>query len=78
MPCFSFTCDAELFFKWKLVLHLQVEDGAGVCAGAGGGGGGGAVAGKENGEAVGYQLAQLQDLEYKTILKVGGREVLVV
>ncbi|KZS18174.1 RAD54B meiotic recombination-like protein, partial [Daphnia magna] len=26
---------------------------------------------------VGYKLAQLQDLEYGTILKVGGREVLI-
>lgn len=34
--------------------------------------------GKENGKAVGYKLAQLQDLEYgTTILKVGGCEVLV-
>ncbi|KZS20386.1 Zinc finger RNA-binding-like protein [Daphnia magna] len=73
---------SEIYPSWKLVLHLQVEDGAGVGAGvgagAGGGGGGSAVAGKENGEAVGYQLAQLQDLEYGTILKVGGREVLGV
>ncbi|KAK4019512.1 hypothetical protein OUZ56_001528 [Daphnia magna] len=33
--------------------------------------------GKKIGKAVGYKLAQLQDLEYGTILKVGGREVLI-
>ncbi|KAI9557966.1 RAD54B meiotic recombition protein [Daphnia sinensis] len=33
--------------------------------------------GKEIGKAAGYKLAQLQDLEYGTILKVGGREVLI-
>ncbi|XP_057380226.1 DNA repair and recombination protein RAD54B-like [Daphnia carinata] len=33
--------------------------------------------GKEIGKAAGYKLTQLQNLEYGTILKVGGREVLI-
>jgi len=33
--------------------------------------------GKEIGKANGYRLAQLEELAYGSILKVGGREVLV-
>lgn len=33
--------------------------------------------GKEIGRATGFKFAQLQELEYGSILKVGGREVLV-
>jgi DNA repair and recombination protein RAD54B len=33
--------------------------------------------GKEIGKANGYRLAQLEELAYGSVLKVGGREVLV-